>query len=742
MPDKIRPTTVLKGPLKQRSLAVTLTLLLTLTVTVVALSVAGILYVAMSKSEYRQLEEKAEDFIASIDDVLEIPLWNMDRENIKKIGQAYANDEVFEYLDIQDNLKTTFFNYSRNRSAPVIRKSGEIFHAGRLVGHIEMAFTTQGLIHRNHKILFSGLGILLIIILALTLVTGLFFKAVLGNLFRRLDDISDAYAQGKDIKPEHEIAYREFHPLLGILRGMRDTLNMQILEIKNVENKYRTIFENAVEGIFQSTPEGHFIDVNPAMARMIGYKSPQALTRSVFNIGEQLYVSPERREEFIRQVRTQKEVTDFHTEFRTITGQTVWLAIYARPVWDDDDQLKYIEGMALDISRQKKAEEERKKLDAQLMHSQKLESVGRLAGSVAHDFNNMLSIILGYSDMMLQTVTPKDPNYERLIAISSAANRSTGLTGQLLAFASQQTVSPKIMDLNKKIHGMMNMLKRLLRENIDLRFLPGEEIGMVNIDPTQLDQILVNLCINARDAVGNTGQISIATGEIFIDGAYCRQHSDVVAGDYVTLSVSDNGCGMTPAMLDNIFEPFFTTKEDKEGAGLGLSTVYGIVKQNSGFIDVKSQVGKGSVFTVHLPECWDAVPAAEHETDGTRPFKGNETILLVEDEQALLNLCKETLTQMGYTVLATDSPAEALRIAAEHKGEIQLLMTDIAMPEMNGLELADKLIREYPGIRCLYVSGYTTDAFFPKGTAEQAVNFLQKPFTKEDLKNMLRKVLS
>ncbi len=252
-----------------------------------------------------------------------------------------------------------------------------------------------------------------------------------------------------------------------------------------------------MEGIFQSTPEGHLIDVNPAMARMLGYKSPRDLTRSVSNIGEQLYVTPDRREEFIRQIRTQDEVINFHNEFRTVDGGTVWLAIYSRPVRDDHGELEYIEGMAW-IFPSRKSRGGTQKLEAQLSHSRKLESVGRLAGGVANDFNNMLSIILGYSDVMLQSVTPNDPNYERLVAISSAANRSAGLTGQLLAFASQQTVSPKVLDLNKKVNDMMNMLKRLLREGIDLKFLPGQDIGMVNIDPTQLDQILVNLCIKCR----------------------------------------------------------------------------------------------------------------------------------------------------------------------------------------------------------------------------------------------------
>ena len=547
---------------------------------------------------------------------------------------------------------------------------------------------------------------------------------------------------GEDIGVEHEISYREFQPLIGILRDMHNTLNMQIGKIRDAERKYRTIFENAVEGIFQSTPDGHLIDVNPAMARMLGYSSPKALTRSISNIGKQLYVDPGHREEFLRQISTQKKVTNFQTRFRTADDKTIWLALYARPVRDDNGHLRYIEGMALDISHQKAAEDERKHLEAQLIHAQKLESVGRLAGGVAHDFNNMLSIILGYSDIMIKTLRPNDPNYKRLTAISSAANRSACLTRQLLAFASRQPVLPEVMDVNKKVHDMMNMLQRLLREDIDLKFLPGEDIGMVNIDPAQLDQILVNLCINARDAIDGVGRILIATGRQTVDDTCSRQHPEAVSGSYVTLSVGDNGCGMEPAMLDHIFEPFFSTKEDTKGTGLGLSTVYGIVKQNNGSIDVTSEPGKGTVFTVSLPGYHVPIPlpAGDHDTDVS--LNGNQTILLVEDETALLELGRETLEQMGYTVLATDSPNDALDIAAEHPGEIQLLMTDVIMPQMNGQELATKLISEHPGLRCLYVSGYTTDVFSPHGVLEKGVHFLQKPFTKKELEQMLQKILS
>lgn len=741
MADEIKQTVTLKGSPKQRSLSGILTLFLTLTV--MTLAIGGISFITASKNKYRQLEEKADDFMSSIDELIEVHLWHMDRENIKKIARAYVNnDNQLEYLEVRDKLKIPLFIYSRTRNAPVIRKSGEIFHAGQLVGHIDMAFTTQGVILRNQNILSWGLGLLIVTMVFLTLATGLFFKTVLGNFIQSLNAMSDGHGSGKDIAHEHQIVYREFQPLIDNLGDMRNAFNIQIAEIQNREKKYQTIFEHAVVGIFQSTSEGLVIDANPAMAQMFGYQSPQALIQSISNLGEQLYVFPDRRKEFIRQIKTKKTVTNFHTECRTASGKIVCLSLYARSVWNDNDQLAYIEGVALDISQQKKAEEERKSLEAQLIHSQKLESAGRLAGGVAHDFNNMLSIILGYSDMMLQTVTPKDPNYERLIAISSAANRSADLNGQLLAFASQQTVSPKVLDLNKKVNGMMNMLKRLLREDIDLKFIPGKDIGMVNIDPTQLDQILVNLCMNARDAILVTGEISIATGQVVIDEAARGQHSDAVAGDYVTLSVSDNGCGMESSMLDNIFDPFFTTKEDAMGSGLGLSTIYGIVKQNNGNIHVHSELGNGTVFTVYLPECRDAMLSAVHDIDTTVSFQGDETILLVDDEEALLHLSRETLEQLGYTVLAAGSAVEALRIAAEHPGEIRLLMTDIIMPDMNGLELADKLLREHPGIRCLYVSGYTTDIFSSHGVLEDSVHFLQKPFAKDDLEDMLQKVLS
>ena len=392
-----------------------------------------------------------------------------------------------------------------------------------------------------------------------------------------------------------------------------------------------------------------------------------------------------------------------------------------------------------EIEERKQAEQAQKKLEQQLIHAQKLESVGRLAGGIAHDFNNMLSIILGYSEMMQEDMMPEDPNYEPINEISAAANRSAKLTGQLLAFARKQTVSPQILDLNETIPRMMEMLHRLLREDINLNFMPADTPCMVNIDPTQLDQILVNLCINAGDAINGAGQISITAENVFINDLNIGENLDLPAGRYVKLSVIDTGCGMDKNMIPNIFEPFFTTKEMAKGSGLGLSTVYGIVRQNNGAIDVSSQPGKGSTFTILLPEHKKTADTGDSHRENKVLDKQNATILLVEDEASLLNLGRQLLEQLGYTVLATHSPKEALRISADHPDQIQLLITDVIMPEMNGHELADKLKKERPHIQCIYVSGYPAQLLSSEKILEAGTHFLPKPYKKEDLERMLKK---
>jgi PAS domain S-box-containing protein len=396
---------------------------------------------------------------------------------------------------------------------------------------------------------------------------------------------------------------------------------------------------------------------------------------------------------------------------------------------------------ATDVTKLKELELERSRMQEQLRQAQKMESVGRLAGGVAHDFNNMLSAILGYSELAMIKTRPSEPIMDDLKAIKGAALRSADLVRQLLAFARRQIVSPKLLDLNDTVSGMLKMLKRLIGEDIDLAWKPGGGLWTVRVDPSQVDQILANLCVNARDAIPGVGKVTIETANAAFEEDYCAAHPGFTPGQFVMLAVSDNGCGMEKELLDQIFEPFFTTKEIGKGTGLGLATVYGIVKQNEGFVNVYSEPGRGTTFKVYLPrfagEALD--PAAEGFAD--LPAGCGELVLLVEDEKAILNVGRAMLESLGYKVVAAQSPGEALRHAEERSGDLRLLITDVVMPEMNGRDLAGKISALAPGLKCLYASGYPANVIAHHGVLDAGVQFLQKPFSLKELASKVRQTL-
>jgi len=326
--------------------------------------------------------------------------------------------------------------------------------------------------------------------------------------------------------------------------------------------------------------------------------------------------------------------------------------------------------------------------------------------------------------------------------ILQAANRSTGITRQLLAFARQQIVSPKVIDLNETVADMLKMLLRLIGEDINLAWLPGKQLWTIKIDPSQIDQILANLCVNARDAIADVGNITVETGNCTLDEEYCSAHADFVSGQYVKIVVSDNGSGMDKNTVSNIFEPFFTTKGVNEGTGLGLATVYGIVKQNNGFINVYSEQGQGTTFSIYLPRYVDTANTEETKFKAEPAIRGSETILLVEDEPTILNMTTTMLQRLGYTVLAGGTPSEAVHLAGEHSGEIDLVLTDVIMPEMNGRMLTETLMVNRPGLKCIFMSGYTANVISQHGVLDDGVDFIQKPFTKRELAAKIRQALS
>ena len=522
--------------------------------------------------------------------------------------------------------------------------------------------------------------------------------------------------------------------VVGAIESIRDITERRLMEeaVGSAEKKYRDIFENSVTGKYQVDVDGRLFNANSAIAHLHGYDSPEEFLQAVSNV-RQLFVNRERRAEMLRLIDEQGLVKDFEVELSKKDKSVVWASLTIRAVRGDDGKVAYLDGTAVDITRSKH-------LKAQLEQAQKMESVGRLAGGVAHDFNNMLGVITGRAELaLLQDVSPQvRTNLEEIL---QAAKRSADLTRQLLAFARKQIASPKILNLNDTISGMFKMLRRLIREDIDLSWIPAMNLWEVKIDPSQVDQILANLVVNAGDAITGPGNITVRTENVVIDDSWRAERPELITGDYVLVTVSDTGAGMSEEVCEKVFEPFFTTKELGKGTGLGLSTVYGIVKQNEGFIYVESRPGEGATFRIYLPRFEaEAVQAPPKEAE-VEVRRGAETILLVEDDEAVLNLSRMLLESLGYKVLLAQTWLPAIQLALEHKKDLRLLMTDVVMPGMNGRELMEKLRSFLPDLKCLFMSGYTADVIAHRGVLDEGVNFIQKPFNMAELAEKVREVL-
>ncbi len=522
--------------------------------------------------------------------------------------------------------------------------------------------------------------------------------------------------------------------VIGMVASIED-----ITARKQTEENYRMLFREMLDGFAlheiicdgEGNPTDYrFRSINPAFEQMTGLKEKEIVGRTVLD------VLPSIERNWIGiygKVALTGEPAVFESYSAELKKHFAVTAFRPAP--------KQFACIFADITERKKAEEEQAKLEAQLQQAQKMESVGRLAGGVAHDFNNMLGLIIGHAELALERVDPTHPLQTDLQEIRKAAERSANLTRQLLAFARKQTIEPKVLDLNETVESMLRMLQRLIGEDIELKWQPEANLWPVKIDPSQLDQTLANLCVNSRDAISGVGKLTIETANTSFDEDYSATHAGFVPGEYVRLTVSDSGCGMDKETLLHLFEPFFTTKGMGKGTGLGLAMVYGIVKQNRGFINVYSEPEQGTAFTIYLPrhlgETEKTLPQGKHEP----ALRGQETILLVEDEPDILSLTMMLLERQGYTVLAASTPNEALRLAQEYVGEIHLLMTDVVMPEMNGRDLAKTLLDLYPHLKRLFTSGYTADVIAHHGVLDEGVHFIQKPFSIRSLAAKVRDAL-
>jgi PAS domain S-box-containing protein len=503
--------------------------------------------------------------------------------------------------------------------------------------------------------------------------------------------------------------------------------------LRKSEERFRTTLESMMEGCQIIGPDWRYLYLNPIAAEQARRPREELLGRTM----QECFPGIEDTALFAVLGRCMAEKTSevLENEFAYPGGSSSWFQLAVQPVPEG------LFVLAIDITGHKRAEQEKERLQAQLSQSQKLESVGRLAGGVAHDFNNMLTVILGFAEHALGKLLPQDPLHRDLTEIRAAARRSAEVVSQLLAFSRRQTIAPKVLSLHDYLKGLETLLSRILGEDIDLRVVLAADLWPVSLDPSQLEQAVANLAINSRDAMPEGGTLTIETANVSFDLAYCDQHPGFLPGDYVLLAVSDNGSGMDKETLARAFEPFFTTKPEGKGTGLGLSTVYGIVKQNGGFINMYSEPGSGTTAKLYFRRYLGKPESEVEGTPAAAPAGGRETILLVEDEDQVRELAVLTLEPLGYTVLAARGPQEALAFCDSHQGDIHLLLSDVVLPGLNGKELQARISGRKPGIKVLFMSGYTADAIAHRGVLDKGIQFLQKPFSLEALARKVREAL-
>ncbi len=532
--------------------------------------------------------------------------------------------------------------------------------------------------------------------------------------------------------------------IVGVTRDITERRKMTE-ELRESERRFRMIVENMREVIWTADLDFKCTYVSPSCEWLTGFTPEEVMRMNTEDI-----VTPESFAEAIRNLKRALDIelggkpvdsrrtTTLLQEVYCKNGGTLWMEMTATLIRNDEGRPIGILAAGRDVTARLRAEEEKAKLEEQLVQVQKMETIGRLAGGIAHDFNNMLNVILGYVDLARLRLSSQHPVMKDIEEIERAAIRSRDITTQLLAFSRRQVIEPKVIDLNDMIADIRKTLLHLIGEHIQLFLHIGENLGRIRIDPSQMEQILINLAVNARDAMPEGGTITIATDNVELDEAYGRDHLDMVPGSYVRLSVCDDGWGMDRETLKHIFEPFYTLKEREQGTGLGLATVYGIVKQNEGFINVYSEPGKGTSFNIYLPRTDEVAEGLKKEE--SPPEKGSGNILLVEDDDMVLDVTRSMLNELGYTVIAARNPVDAMAFYKENPS-IDLVISDVIMPGMNGKDLRKELVKLDPAVKVIFISGYTTDVVARKNIIDDGADFLENPFTLRQLSRKVSEVL-
>ncbi len=661
------------------------------------------------------------------------------KEIIGQINSKTTNPAIRSLAqEFGDNIEENYINYLEI-------KNRELFLKNTADRFFQVATNTINAVSQESKkaqkeFVWTILGFTLAVIIVNLIswrLSSLYIRGFLNNQQHAMAALEKGeYQFTLPAVPNDEVG-----DLTRAMQTLAGHLQKSLEQLQSSEKKYRDLVDNLSDWVWEVDEKGRYTYASGAVQDILGYSPTEIIGKSPFDL------MPDDEAARVGKIFTEKvqghlpiiklKNTNFHRQ-----GHVVVLETSGQPIIDADGILRGYRGIDRDITDREMAMQEQASLEEQLYQAQKLESIGRLAGGVAHDFNNILSAINGYSELVLMKMAPDAPLRKDVTAIFEAGQRAARLTQQLLAFSRKQIIKPEQLDINKELKELYKMLRHLISEDVEIKIAYGEGVWPVKVDRSQLEQVIINLAVNARDAMPQGGKLTIETANITLDDVYCKKHYEFEAGDYVMLTMTDTGLGMTAEVLENIFEPFFTTKEESKGTGLGLATVYGIIKQNGGEINVYSEPQQGTAFKIYFPRAVgdatkkEALAAPQFNSSG-----GTETILLVEDSEVVLNLCLDILTAQGYTVLQAQDGQEALDVYQGYQGRIDLLLTDVVMPRMNGTELAEKIREMSPDIQVLFMSGYTENAIVRNGILKNGVNFIHKPITPQLLSEAIRNLL-
>lgn len=717
-----------------RSISKELTIGLILVVLVVSSLALVLAYYTSKKKAEAELQAKAEEYIDFIKNTLVLPLWNYDFETIQAICHTYMQNDLIIGIQVSDPRNQVNVNMFKEDTNPTVVRTVDMFHHDLSIGQVKISLDSGYLTRLNRQLFWSFALVILFNLITLVLMTGVMLRMSLKRPLIRLNEIVGSYAAGEYQPSIPDVPHIELQPLVSTLEQMGRKIERQLSTIRKAEKKYRSIFENALEGIYQSTLEGRILSANSAFARILGYDSADQLMKQNLDVGEQHWLKPSERQDMVRQMLEGGTVTAFETRMVRRDGQLIWVLINGQPVYDASGNLMHIEGMVQDIT-------EKKHFENQIRQTQKMEAIGTLAGGIAHDFNNMLGVIIGCSELAIDGMPEGTKAVADMERVLDAGLRAKYLVRQILTFSRQSETEFKPLILTPFLKEVVKFLQTTLPATIELCLSPIPHNYTVLADPTQLQQVLLNLCTNSAHALSPKGGIiDVSLSERTITSPENESTTDLAPGLYVNLTVKDNGLGIEPEYLHRVFDPFFTTKKVGEGSGLGLSVVHGIVKSHGGAVYAESEPGLGTVMQVLLPSLEH--PGFEPVPDSTVVApEGRETIFLVEDEKVLADILRRTLASLGYQVKLFTNATTAWHFFEDKADQFDLILLDHDMPTITGVELAARINRLQPELPIILFTGMNIDLLRQDAEKAGVHNIINKPLNRIELAFAIRKVL-